>query len=321
MTSSDSRSAEERRIANLQAVASHLARKQVTPPVKEGESMPGQGSWARRLRTLGPLGIALAFILSKLKLIIPLLKLTKLGTLLSMFVAVWAYALFWGWPFAVGFVLLIFVHEMGHAVVLRQQGIHAGAPVFIPFVGAVIAMKGRPRDAYVEALVGIGGPILGSMGALACLVVGGLTGSAFWFALAWVGFMLNLFNLIPISPLDGGRIAGVISRWLWVVGYILGGIVFFFTRSPILFLVLLLGVFNLKNTIRGPHREYFEVEANKRIGIGAAYFALMIALVIGMRVADEPLSKHRMLEDSAGQQSQSLGQATPLRRSDASGVK
>lgn len=306
MNSPNVGSAQERRAANLQAVASHLARgHNANSPLKAG-SAPRKGSWGRRLRALGPIGIALGFVLSKLKLIIPLLKLTKLSTLLSMLVSVWAYGLFWGWPFAVGFVLLIFVHEMGHAVVLKHQGIHAGAPVFIPFVGAVIAMKGRPRDAYVEALVGIGGPILGSLGALACLVVAGITGSAFWYALAWTGFMINLFNLIPISPLDGGRIAGVISRWLWVVGYIVGGIVFLVTKSPILFLILLLGLFNLKNTIRGPRQNYFEVDAKRRIGIGAAYFGLMIALVLGMWVVNEPLERHRLLEQGSARQVQNL---------------
>lgn len=309
MNSPDSRSAEERRAANLQAVASHLAQVQEKQLLSGAATSQREGSWGRRWRALGPLGIAVAFILSKLKLIIPLLKFTKLGTLVSMLISVGFYMQLWGWPFAVGFVLLIFVHEMGHAVVLRRQGIHAGAPVFIPFVGAVIAMKGLPRDAYVEALVGIGGPILGSVGALACLVVGWATGSAFWYALAWVGFMINLFNLIPISPLDGGRIAGVISRWLWVVGYIVGGVAFFVIRSPILFLILLLGLFNLKNTIRGPRRDYFDVDGKKRLAIGVAYFGLMIALVLGMWVVNEPLERHRTLEQGSAQQSQLLPEA------------
>ena len=221
-----------------------------------------------------------------------------------MLISVGFYMQVFGLPFAIGFVLLIFVHEMGHVVVLKQQGIPAGAPVFIPFVGAAIAMRGIPRNAYVEALVGIGGPILGSLGALVCLLAGWVTGSAFWYALASVGFMINLFNLLPISPLDGGRIAGVISRWLWVVGYIAGGIVFFVTRSPILFLILLLGLFNLKNTIRGPRQDYFAVDKSKRLGIGVLYFGLMIALVIGMWALDGPLERHRILEQGGNELSQ-----------------
>ena len=170
-----------------------------------------------------------------------------------MLFAVWVYAQIWGLYFATGFVLLIFVHELGHALVMRQQGIDAGAPVFIPFVGAVIAMKSVPRDAWVESLVGIGGPVLGSLGALVCLIVGWSTGSLFWYALASTGFLINLFNLIPISPLDGGRIVGVIGRWLWILGYAVGIGVFFLTYSPILFLILLLGLLGLGRAIRGPH--------------------------------------------------------------------
>ena len=204
----------ERRLANLRAVAEHHARGgPAVEPRAEGARAPSP--WRKRLAALGPIGVALVFVLGKAKLIVPLLKFSKLGILLSMFVAVWAYGLLWGLPFALGFVLLIFVHELGHVLVLRRQGIRAGAPVFIPFVGAVIAMKGLPRNAYVEALVGIGGPVLGSVGALFCLMVGWVTGSPFWHALAYTGFLLNLFNLLPVSPLDGGRIVGVISRWLW----------------------------------------------------------------------------------------------------------
>jgi Zn-dependent protease len=190
-------------------------------------------------------------------------------------------------------VLLIFVHELGHAVVMRQQGIRAGAPVFIPFVGAVIAMKSLPRDAYVEALVGIGGPILGSLGAFVCLVIGWLGGGEIWYALAYTGFMLNLFNLIPISPLDGGRIVGVIGRWLWLVGYAVGIAVFLTTHSPILFLILLFGLFGLGRTLRGPRPGYFDVEPRKRLAIGAAYFALLALLALGMWVADVPLEPVR----------------------------
>jgi Zn-dependent protease len=234
-------------------------------------------------------GLVLAFLLGKAKLLIPLLKVTKLSTLLTMVLSVWVYAQLWGLAFAVGFVLLIFVHELGHALVMRQQGIPAGAPVFIPLIGAVIAMKGRPRDAWVEALVGIGGPVLGSAGALACLVVGWATGSLFWHALAYTGFMLNLFNLIPISPLDGGRIVGVISRWLWVAGYAVGIVVLLATRSPLLFLVLLLGLFGLRGSVRGPHAGYFEVDPRRRWIMAAAYFGLLALLSVGMRVAEGPL--------------------------------
>lgn len=280
----------ERRLRNLQAVLRHHAAggpgDSGTGSRKKSELRP---SWKRRLSALGPLGLALIFVLGKLKLIVPLLKLTKLGTLLTMVLSVGVYGQIWGLPFALGFVLLIFVHEMGHVVVLRHQGIPAGAPMFIPFVGAMIAMKGQPRNAYVEALVGIGGPILGSVGAAICLVVAWAADSQFWFALAWTGFMLNLFNLIPIVPLDGGRIVGVLSRWLWIAGYAIGVLVLIKTHSPILFLILLLGLFGLGRTFRAPHAEYYKVDAQKRVAIGSAYFGLIALLTLGMWLADKPL--------------------------------
>jgi len=283
---------DERKLRNLEAVAKHLA--QATPEEETQKvSTDKKPSWYRKLTALGPLGVLLAFLLGKLKLIVPLLKVTKLSTLLTMFLAVWVYAMLWGFPFAVGFVLLIFVHELGHALVMQQQGIRAGAPVFIPFVGAVIAMKSLPRNAYVEALVGIGGPLLGSVGALACLLIGWRTGSLFWYALAYTGFLINLFNLIPISPLDGGRIVGVISRWLWLLGYLVAIGVFLLTYSPILFLILLLGLFSIGRTIRGPGSGYFKVNSQKRLAIGMSYFALLILLAIGMWAADQALESLR----------------------------
>ena len=285
----------ERRLRNLQAVARHHAR-----PRTEETTQPGVSArWKRKLATFGPLGVVAIFVLGKLKLLLPLLKFVKISTLLTMLLAVWAYAMLWGLPFAVGFVLLIFVHEMGHALVMRQQGIHAGAPIFIPFVGAVIAMKSLPRNAYVEALVGIGGPVLGSAGALVCLIVAWVTDSLFWYALASTGFLINLFNMIPVSPLDGGRIVGVISRWLWVVGYAVGIVVFLLTFSPILALILLLGLLGLGRAIRGPRPDYYEVDGNKRLAMGLAYFGLLMLLTLGMRVADAPLRQLRP-RDGAG---------------------
>ena len=278
---------QERRIRNLQAVARHIT---VGKPVTE----PNKSSrWKKKLAAIGPIGVALIFILGKGKFLLPLLKFTKLSTLLTMLAAVWIYGMFWGLPFAVGFVLLIYIHEMGHAVAMHRLGIRAGAPVFIPFVGAVISMKSRPRDAWIEAIVGIGGPLLGSAGAAVCLAVGWFTGSLFWYALASTGFLINLFNMIPISPLDGGRIVGVIGRWLWGVGYAIGITVYFYTHSPILLLILLLGLLNLKSIIRGPSKDYYRIKPDKRITMGVAYFLLLGLLTLGMWTAEKPLNEWR----------------------------
>jgi len=234
--------------------------------------------------------VALAFLIGKGKFLFVGLKFAQLGTLLTMLLAVWLYAQIWGFAFALGFVLLIFVHEMGHAVAMRRVGLKAGAPVFIPFVGAVIAMKEMPRDAYIEAVVGLGGPALGTAGAIVCLGVGLVTGSLFWYALASTGFLINLFNMIPVSPLDGGRIVGVIGRWLWAVGYAVGIAVLLVTHSPILFLILLLGLFGLARTLRGPRPGYYDVPKEKRQLIGLAYFGLLIVMALGMFASEQPLS-------------------------------
>src|SRR4029078_4233587 len=133
-----------------------------------------------------------------------LLKFKVVTTGASMLVSIAAYTWIWGLPFAIGFVLLIFVHELGHVLELRRQGVPASAPLFIPFLGAVSGMKELPDDAWQEARVALAGPILGSVGAAVLWVIGESTGSELLLALAFTGFFLNLFNLIPLLPLDGG---------------------------------------------------------------------------------------------------------------------
>jgi Zn-dependent protease len=239
------------------------------------------------------------FVFGKLKWLLAGLKFMKFGSLITMLLTIWVYSNFFGWPFAVGFVLLILVHEYGHLLAMKQQGIPAGAPVFIPFVGAVIAMKGRPRDAYVEAVVGIGGPLLGGLGALACLVAALTTGSLFFFALASTGFLLNLFNMLPVSPLDGGRITGAISRWLWVAGYAVGVPVLLITGSPILGLILVLGLFTIWRTWTSPVPGYYEISPNQRVAVAVGYFGLLVALALGMSLADGPLEQLTGTQEAA----------------------
>lgn len=134
------------------------------------------------------------------------LKLAGTLKFFGIFVAVAGYALIWGWPFAAGFVLLILVHELGHYVEARRQGLRPQLPVFVPFFGAYVALRGQPFDPWRNALVSIAGPVAGGLAALACLVYASATDSRFWFALAYVGFFLNLINLIPIAFLDGGHV-------------------------------------------------------------------------------------------------------------------
>ena len=255
-----------------------------TGPV-EAKSTP----LTEKLKKWGPLGAGLIFVLGKLKWALVAAKFLKLHTLLSMLLMVAVYAQLWGWKFALGFVLLIFVHEMGHALTMRALGIPAGAPVFIPFMGAVIAMKGRPKDAWVEALVGIGGPALGTLGAMAVLAVAVITGEPFWYALAATGFLINLFNMLPISPMDGGRITGVISRWIWIPGYLLGIGVFLLTWSPILGLILLLGTMQVWRSFKTPE-DYYKVGTPKRVAMAGAYFGLLAIMAVGMVFSEAPIA-------------------------------
>jgi Zn-dependent protease len=238
----------------------------------------------------GAIAGALALIVSlagKLKGVLLLLpKLKLLTTSASMLVSIGAYALIWGWQFAVGFVLLLFVHEMGHVIQLRREGVPASAPMFIPFLGAFVGMKRLPDDAAAEARVGLAGPILGSV---ACLVPLGLyaaTGNHLFQALAFTGFFLNLFNLAPVLPLDGGRAMAALSPWMWLVGFgiLLGvGIAF---PNPIIILILLLGGLEtwrrFKSRKDPAQRAYYRVPPRTRFLIAAVYVGLAVALVVAM---------------------------------------
>ncbi len=270
-----------RRLDNLRAVMAGPP-----APAKPAPAGAGAAPHSHRARNgvLGTLGAGFLFLLGKLKFLAVLAGLLKLQTFGTMLLSVVLYASGWGWPFAIGFVLLIFVHEMGHAVWMRREGIPAGAPVFIPFLGAVIAMKGLPRDAYVEAKVAIAGPVAGSLAAWAVLAAGLALGKPFLVTLGHTGILLNLFNLIPVSPLDGGRIAGVFTRGFWLAGYALGIVALVLTRSPILLLVLVVGLFTLWQRWRNPVPGYDRVPGSKRFAMGIAFGALVVALALTLPI-------------------------------------
>src|ERR671916_2428319 len=179
---------------------------------------PGGGLWSVVKRLLAPL-VAVGLLLVKFKwILLALLKVKFLGTALTMLLSVGAYALLFPVWFAVGFVVLIWAHEMGHVLQLRREGIEASAPMFIPFLGAFVAMKQMPKDVLAEARVGLAGPILGSLGALGAWGAYEVTQEPLFLGLAYVGFFLNLFNLLPMLPLDGGRAIGALSPVFWLVG-------------------------------------------------------------------------------------------------------
>jgi Zn-dependent protease len=235
-----------------------------------------------------PVGVALLVcfkFLAKFKFLLPFLK-----TGITMVISIWAYAVFWGWKFAVGFVLLIFVHEFGHLIAAKWCGLKVGAPVFIPFMGAFIALKDAPRNAWIEAVVGIGGPLLGTIGAIGCIGIYHMTENPLFLALAYTGFFLNLFNLMPVGFLDGGRVVTALSPWLWIVGFIIlvGYTVWRFINGHLNFLLPVIIVFSLPRLFflfrskTDEQRRYFEVTAEQRLIMGTLYFGLIVFLVWAM---------------------------------------
>ncbi len=218
-------------------------------PTAHSDSPNPKNGRSRWLKIFSALGVFLLAFGGKLKFLLPLLNLLKLGkvggTLWSMFLMMGTYALIYPWQFAVGLVLMIFIHEMGHVLAARLKGLPVSAPAFIPFVGAFITMKKTPQDAATEAYIAYGGPLLGSIGAFVCLWMGRAWEIPLLILVAWFGFFLNLINLLPIHPLDGGRIVTAISRWLWVVGLVLGLVVIIWLRAVVFGIIWLLFVWQL----------------------------------------------------------------------------
>src|SRR5947209_10117747 len=232
---------------------------------------------------------------AKLKLLLVALpKLKLLTTSGTMLVSVAAYALLWPWQVAVGFVLLLLVHELGHAIQLKREGVPTGWPVFIPLFGAFIGMKRMPDDAAAEARVGLAGPVLGSIGTLVPLAIFLATGSDLFRALAFLGFFINLINLVPVLPLDGGRPMAALSPWMWIAGLAILIALGIFFPSPIVILVIVVGgveLYRRFKTRRTPQSQaYFKVRPRTRALVAAVYVGLAGALTWG--VAATHLVRH-----------------------------
>jgi Zn-dependent protease len=221
-----------------------------------------------------------------------LLVLAKFKTALSMLISVALYSVFWGWKFAVGFVLLILVHEFGHVVVLRAQGVKASAPMFIPFLGAFVKVEGPQRSVVQEAVSSLAGPAFGLLGAAGVFVAAQQADSPFLYALAYTGFLLNLFNLAPVLPLDGGRVAGALHPAIWIAGMLGALALLIFFPSPVAIFILIMGGMETWRRWRdrkaGRTGSYFDVPAVTRWRIGAAYAVVVLACVYGMHAAYLP---------------------------------
>jgi Zn-dependent protease len=247
---------------------------------------------SRLKRKLGPLGaiaVVLAKFAVKLKALLFLApKLKVLTTASSMLLSVAAYALIWGWSFGVGFVALLFVHEMGHYIQMRREGVKPSWMLFVPFLGAAVGTRSLGGSALAEARIGLAGPILGTLGTAALIPIAHSTGSDLLRALAFTGFFLNLFNLVPVVPFDGGRAMAAMAPWMWFVGFAAMLAFFLAFPNPILILFLLLG--GMETWRRWKQRRsgeegnaaYYTVSPRARLLVALVFVGLVAACAIGM---------------------------------------
>jgi len=232
--------------------------------------------------------------------------LLKYKTVLSMLVSIWIYSEIFGWGFAVGFVLLIFVHEMGHVFAAKMLGIPVSAPLFIPFIGASIVMKQNPRDAWTEALMAYGGPLAGGLGGWVCFLVGEAWQWPLLVAVASVTFVMNLFNMIPVPPLDGGRICAAVSRWFWLIGLaLLGAAVVYFEAWNLIIIVILVlfaayqRIVHMFRYRASPEMQsYYRLSLGTRAFVGVFYLGLIAVLLLGYWDASNHL--HYLTSDASG---------------------
>jgi Zn-dependent protease len=211
----------------------------------------------------------------------------------TMLLALAVYSSIYGWRYAAGFVLLIFAHEMGHYLAAKQCGLDVGAPTFIPFVGAWIQLKEQPMNVETEAYVAAAGPFIGSIAATGVYFWARETGSPLLLAIAYSGFFLNFFNLLPLSPLDGGRITAILSPRIWLLGAPMMLALMLYRPSPLLVLIAIMAVPSLqrawKYDAKAPENvAYYGVPMALKIEYGcfylglAAFLAIMTQSVYGM---------------------------------------
>lgn len=245
------------------------------------------------LAGLAGLAVTLGGLLLKFKGLIFFIKFAP--ALISAAVSVVVYSLFFGWTFALGIVASLFIHEMGHALVMKLKGIPMGGLIFIPLLGAAVTMRQMPANAKDEAEVGIAGPIAGALAASACLVLAQLTPNThtIWAPLAYFGFFINLFNLVPIVPFDGGRVLAAIDRRIWILGFaalLIYQIWLWLNGNFSIFLLFFIIIAATQLWSRGKvntpeSKAYYDVPVGTRIVLGLVYFGLAVVLVLGMSIS------------------------------------
>ncbi|MTT32589.1 hypothetical protein GMB86_11285 [Terrilactibacillus sp. BCM23-1] len=202
---------------------------------------------------------SLLFIfLTKFKFLLIVLKAFKLSSLVSLVLSLSVYAIFYGWSFAVALMYSLILHETGHMIAAKQRGIKTSPVFFIPFIGATVGIKDEIKHSKDESYVAYAGPFLGMLATLLAIGLYLLTHSSLYALMVYLGSILNLFNLLPVSPLDGGRIVSAISPRIWFIGIILLAGLMFIMPNPIIILILIFGIIQCINQLRQPvdHRYY-----------------------------------------------------------------
>ncbi len=268
----------------------------VAPPAAKEKSNQSLGKKA------GGLGGLLLVLLAKSKALLAALKFGKLATTFgSMLVSVAFYAAIYSWKFAIGFVLSIFVHEMGHVLALKRRGIPVEGMFFIPFLGAAVSFKKRPADPAVDAEISAAGPLAGWLGGLVCVGVYSLTGEVFWLVLAHVTFLLNLINLAPTTPLDGGWIVRAINPKFSLVGAAIGVAIGIYLHATLLVVIAVLGAINFAKTANYGDDDIHKKQASpaSRTRVTLAYLGLLIALGSSLGFSTRALHADRQARSNA----------------------
>ena len=263
--------------------------------VREGEYLPPEPERRRAQDTakgLGALAVGAAVLLAKFKTLLFLLLNLKWALLLvklltyggSFFISLALYAMFWGWKFALVFVVMILAHELGHYVTIRSYGLPARWPMFVPFMGAY-TLGGVPESLEHDAYIALAGPLTGLGAAAVCFFLGYQQHEAFWYMAAYVGAFVNLFNMIPTPPFDGGRIAGALSPALWVGGFVLFIALSIALHVPFFF-VIVFGLLALPGAIAGwrgyVDPRYANMSRLQRVNVAVWYLATLFALFLLM---------------------------------------
>jgi len=258
-----------------------------------------KGVWA----TLTAIGVLSLKGFKSAFLVLKFLKLNKLLiTGSTMGLMIWTYSFRYGWPFAVGFVFLILVHEQGHGWAAKTVGLEVGSPIFIPFVGAFIALKDKPRSAYEDFIIGAGGPIAGVSGGLLCLILSPQM-SYSWrqllLSLGYVVLVTNLFNLTPLGFLDGSRMVSPFGKTEWLIGFPILLFVAYFSLgsgdhlNPVVFFVLIFAALRAASTLlkKDPVASSERITPKHRLIAFLTYFGLTSMVIYIAHIAWDQLPR------------------------------